>query len=322
VEEGRSIGIQENTLLEGSIAGSMPPQTGRLAVVTGGTGGLGYEIALSLARGGADVVIAGRDDAKGRAAAARIRTLAPKALVRFEKLDLAELASVAAFAGRLAATSQSVDLLINNAGVMALPERRVTADGFEMQLGINYLGHFALTGHLFPLLRRSRFARVVQMSSLAHRLGKIYFDDLQAEHGYGPWKAYCQSKLATLLFARELQWQSAARGWGLLSVAAHPGYAQTDLFVNGRGAKSALARLSGSLGKVVSQSAADGAMPALFAATSANVEPGGFYGPGGFFELAGPPRPAHASKRALDPAVAQKLWKVSQQLTGVKWSVG
>jgi NAD(P)-dependent dehydrogenase (short-subunit alcohol dehydrogenase family) len=300
----------------------MPPQTGRLAVVTGGTGGLGYEIALSLAKGGADVVIAGRDEAKGRAAAAKIRSLAPTALVRFEKLDLSELASVAAFASRLVAAGHPVDVLVNNAGVMALPERRVTVDGFEMQLGTNYLGHFALTGHLLPLLRQSPFARVVQMSSLAHRLGKIHFDDLQAEHRYRPWSAYCQSKLAMLLFARELQWQSVARGWGLVSCAVHPGYAQTDLFANGLGAKNVLTRLSRSLGRVVSQSAANGALPALFAASSANVEPGGFYGPSGIFELAGPPRVAHVSKRALDPAVAQRLWKVSQQLTGVKWTVG
>lgn len=243
-------------------------------------------------------------------------------LVRFEKLDLAELASVAAFAGHLVAAGQPVDVLVNNAGVMALPERRVTADGFEMQLGTNYLGHFALTGLLLPLLRPSLGARVVQVSSLAHRFGTIRFDDLHGERKYRPWAAYCQSKLAMLLFARELQWQSEARGWGLLSCAMHPGYARTDLFANGLGANNVLSRLSRSLGRMLSQPAADGASPALFAAISTGIEPGGFYGPGGFLELAGPPRAARFSRRALDPAVAQRLWKVSQQLTGVKWTAG
>jgi NAD(P)-dependent dehydrogenase (short-subunit alcohol dehydrogenase family) len=242
--------------------------------------------------------------------------------VRFEKLNLADLASVTAFADRLVAAGHPVDVLVNNAGVMALPKRLVTADGFEMQLGTNYLGHFALTARLLPLLRQSPFARVVQMSSLAHRLGKIDFDDLQGENQYGPWSAYCQSKLALLLFARELQWQSVARGWGLLSVAAHPGYAQTDLFANGRGKKSLLSRLSNSLGRVLSQSASDGARSALFAASSNSAEPGGFYGPGGFLELKGATHAARVSARALDPAVAQRLWKVSQQLTGVKWTGG
>jgi NAD(P)-dependent dehydrogenase (short-subunit alcohol dehydrogenase family) len=229
---------------------------------------------------------------------------------------------VTAFADRLVAAGHPVDVLVNNAGVMALPKRLVTADGFEMQLGTNYLGHFALTARLLPLLRQSPFARVVQMSSLAHRLGKIDFDDLQGENQYGPWSAYCQSKLALLLFARELQWQSVARGWGLLSVAAHPGYAQTDLFANGRGKKSLLSRLSNSLGRVLSQSASDGARSALFAASSNSAEPGGFYGPGGFLELKGATHAARVSARALDPAVAQRLWKVSQQLTGVKWTGG
>jgi NAD(P)-dependent dehydrogenase (short-subunit alcohol dehydrogenase family) len=306
--------------LEDWIAGSMPPQTGRLAVVTGGTSGLGFEIALSLAKGGADVVVAGPDEAQGRAAAAKIRAVAPIALVRFEKLDLADLASTSAFADRLVTGGHPVDLLINNAGVMALPERRLTADGFEMQFGTNYLGHFALTGQLLPLLRQSVSARVVQVSSLAHRFGQIHFGDLQGERHYGPWSAYCQSKLALLLFARELQWQSDARGWGLLSCAVHPGYARTDLFDNGPGAKSLLARLNRSVGRLLSQSAADGALPALFAASSASAEPGGFYGPGGLFELTGSPAAAHVSERALDPAVAQRLWKVSQQLTGVKWT--
>jgi NAD(P)-dependent dehydrogenase (short-subunit alcohol dehydrogenase family) len=177
----------------------MPPQTGKQVVVTGATGGLGYEIALGLAQGCADVVVGGRNEAKGREAAAKIRALAPQALVRFEKLDLADLASVSAFARRIAAVGRPLDLLVNNAGVMALPVRRVTADGFEMQLGTNYLGHFALTGLLLPLLRASRHPRVVQVSSLAHRFGQIRFDNLHGELATGrgqptrsqSWRRFC-----------------------------------------------------------------------------------------------------------------------------------
>jgi len=289
-------------------------------VVTGAASGLGYEIALALAKGCADVIVAGRNEVKGLEAVGKIRTLAPDALIRFEKLDLANLESVAAFAGRLGTDGRPVDLLVNNAGVMALPERRITVDGFEMQLGTNYLGHFALTGLMLPWLRKSRSPRVVQVSSLAHRYGRICFDDLQGERRYRPWAAYFQSKLATLLFAGELQRRSDAQGWGLLSSAVHPGFAQTGLFANGLGARNLLSRLSRSLGRVVSQSAADGALPALFAAASEDAQPGGFYGPGGLLEFAGPPVAAHISRRARDQAVARKLWQVSEELTGVHYA--
>jgi NAD(P)-dependent dehydrogenase (short-subunit alcohol dehydrogenase family) len=275
-----SINIQEHMSLQGWQPGNLPPQAGKLAVVTGAASGLGYEIALALAQGCADVIVAGRNEAKGREAVGKLRMLAPKALVRFERLDLANLASVSDFAGRLGTAGRPVDLLVNNAGVMALPKRLVTADGFEMQLGTNYLGHFALTGLLLPLLRLSRGPRVVQVSSLAHRYGQIRFDDLQGERRYRPWAAYFQSKLASLLFACELQRRSDAHRWGLLSSAVHPGFAQTGLYANGLGARSLLSRLSRSLGKMVSQSAADGALPALFALASADAQPGGFYGRG------------------------------------------
>lgn len=279
---------------------------------------MGYEIALALARESIDLIIAELDEGKGRGAAAKIRSLAPKALVRFEKLDLADLASVTAFAGRMVSAGRPLDLLVNNAGVMALPKRSVTADGFEMQFGTNYLGHFALTMQLLPLLRMSKSPRVVQVTSLAYRYGKIRFDDLQAKQNYKPWAAYWQSTLALVVFARELQRQSDARGWGLLSSAAHPGYAQTELMANGRGTKRVLYQLSRTLGKMISQSAADGALPALFAATSDEALPGGFYGPGGLFELTGPPAAANLSKPAQDAAIARNLWQVSEQLTGVK----
>jgi NAD(P)-dependent dehydrogenase (short-subunit alcohol dehydrogenase family) len=305
--------------LHGWSDGTIPPQTGRLAVVTGGTSGQGYETALALAQGCADVIIADSSEAQGRSAAAMIRSLAPKALVRFEKLDLADLASVSAFAVRVAAEGRPLDLLVNHAGVAAPRKRQVTADGFEMQLGVNYLGHFALTGLLLPMLRRSRDPRVVQVSSLAHRFGKIRFADMHAERRYRPWRANSQSKLAMLLFARELQRRSDAHGWGLLSLAAHPGYAQNKPQAHERRSRSVLSRLNRSVGQVMRASAADGAQPALFAALSPAVQPGGFYGPGGLFEFAGAPVSAYASRTARDAALGQQLWQVSEQLTGVQW---
>jgi NAD(P)-dependent dehydrogenase (short-subunit alcohol dehydrogenase family) len=319
IEEGTSIDTKEKSSLAEWGAEEIPPQTGKQVVVTGATGGLGYEIALGLARRCADVVLAGRNEPRGRDAAAKIRTLAPKALVRFEKLDLADLASVAAFARRIGAVGRPLDLLVNNAGVMALPTRRVTEDGFEMQLGTNYLGHFALTGLLLPLLRACRNPRVVQVSSLAHRFGQISFDNLHGEQHYHPWAAYSQSKLATLMFARELQRRSNTRGWRLQSFAVHPGLAQTNLFANGPGARSLLTFLQRSIGRAVSQSAVDGAKPALFAAVSPTAQPGGFYGPDGLFELAGRPAHAHVASRARDVDVARRLWEVSEELTGIRW---
>jgi NAD(P)-dependent dehydrogenase (short-subunit alcohol dehydrogenase family) len=298
----------------------IPAQTGRLVVVTGASGGLGFATALALAQGCADVIVGARNESRGREAAARIRAQAPDALVRFEKLDVADLASVSAFARRLRGIGRPLDLLVNNAGVMALPERQLSVDGFEMQLATNYLGHFALTSSLLPLLRLSRSPRVVQVSSLAHRLGKIRFDDLHGERRYGPWSAYFQSKLATLMFARQLQRQSDARKWGLRSSAAHPGYAQTNLVSNGLGPRSLVARLSRTLGRLVSQSAAQGAQPVVFAAASEIVEPGGFYGPGGMMELSGAPAAAYVSARARDEQTARQLWEVSQELTGAQWT--
>ena len=318
IVEEKAIDTKGKFALEGWITSDVSPHAGRFGIVTGGGSGLGYEIALALARECIDVIIAEFDEGKGRAAAAKIRSMAPKTLVRFEKLDLADLSSVRAFAGRMASAGRALDLLVNNAGLMALPKRSVTADGFEMQFGTNYLGHFALTMQLLPLLRMSKSPRVVQVSSLAYRYGKIRFDNLQAQRSYKPWAAYCQSKLALVLFARELQWRSDARSWGLLSSAVHPGYAQTELIADSRGAKRLLSNLSRTLGKIISQSAADGALPALFAATSEEALPGGFYGPGGPFELTGPPVAAILSEQAQDEAIARHLWQVSEQLTGVK----
>jgi NAD(P)-dependent dehydrogenase (short-subunit alcohol dehydrogenase family) len=212
---------------------------------------------------------------------------------------------------------QSLDLLINNAGVMALPRRQTTADGFEMQFGTNHLGHFALTARLMPLLRRASGPRVVSVSSLAHRTGSIDFDDLQGAHVYSPWKAYGQSKLACLMFALELQRRSDAAGWNLLSNAAHPGFARTNLFASGPGGLVSLA--TGFAAPLFGHSAADGARPILFAATSPEARPGVYYGPGGFSELRGAPAPALIMPRARDAAAAARLWDVSGKLTGTSF---
>jgi NAD(P)-dependent dehydrogenase (short-subunit alcohol dehydrogenase family) len=291
----------------------MPSQQGKLAVVTGANSGLGYETALALAGAGAEVIVAARSADKGHQAVARIRARVPSANVRFDALDLASLASVAAFSRRLVAAEKPLDQLINNAGVMALAKRQITADGFEMQFGTNYLGHYALTAQLLPLLRRAPAPRVVNLSSIAHRTGRIDFDDLQGERRYKPWKAYQQSKLAMLMFALELQRRSDAHRWGLMSNAAHPGFARTQLMANGPG-DNLLATL---VMPLVSHSAAAGALPTLYAATSPDAKPSGYYGPNGIFELKGAVAPSKIMPQALDRAVASRLWDVSAKLTGV-----
>jgi NAD(P)-dependent dehydrogenase (short-subunit alcohol dehydrogenase family) len=297
----------------------IPPLNGRTAVITGATGGLGYETALALAGAGAAVVLTGRSEAKGRLALQAIRDRFPNASIAYEHLDLAKLASVADFAARFAAGHDSLDLLINNAGVMALPTRQTTSDGFEMQFGTNYLGHYALTAHLLALLRRGDRPRVVNLSSLAHRSGAIDFGDLQGTQSYRPWKAYCQSKLAMLMFALELQRRSDAARWGLMSNAAHPGFARTELIANGPGASGLFWQVNRLFQPYVSQSAAEGALPTLFAATSPQAKPSGYYGPNGFYELKGPPSQAKIMPQAKDVAAAARLWDVSAGLTGVSF---
>ncbi len=274
---------------------------------------------MALARAGSDVILAGLNDADAHEALAAIRPTAPGSLVRFEKLDLANLASVSDFADRMAEMDRPVDILINNAGIMALPWRRVTVDGFEMQFGTNYLGHFALTAKLMPLLRRGMDPRVVQVSGITHRMGAIRLEDLQLERGYTPLKAYSQSKLAMLIFALELHRRSDTWAWGLMSMAAHPGYARTRMFANGAGTRSAIYRFHRVFGSWLSHSAADGALPILYAATAQKARPGEFYGPTGALELMGPLGVALVGKKALDLNLAAQLWKASEQMTGVEW---
>ena len=291
----------------------IPSQLGKTAVVTGATGGLGYETALALAKAGAEVILTGRDDKKGQSAIEKISREVIGAKTSYEHLDLASLASIADFSERMQARP-SLDLLINNAGVMALPRRQTTADGFEMQFGTNYLGHFALTARLMPLLRRASGPRIVSLSSLAHRTASVDFDDLQGARVYSPWKAYGQSKLACLMFALELQRRSDAAGWNLISNAAHPGFARTGLFASGPGGLVSLA--TDFAAPFFGQSAADGARPILCAATSLNAKPSTYYGPGGFGELRGTPAIALVMPRARDAAAAARLWDVSGKLTG------
>ncbi len=293
----------------------LPDLAGKTAIVTGANSGIGYYTALELARAGADVVLACRNPEKGEAAVARINAEAP-GRARFGQLDLADFAAVHEFAGRFKEAHGALDILINNAGVMAPPVRRTTAQGFELQFGVNFLGHFLITALLLTPLMSAKAPRVVQVSSVAHRRGHIAFSDLQSERRYRRWKAYEQSKLAMLIFALELQRRSDAGGWGLLSLAAHPGIAATELFANGPGADSPMARLTRLGAPFIRQSAAAGAWPLLLAATAPDAAPGAYYGPEGLLEFRGPPGIAKARPKARDPEVGARLWDVAEMLTG------
>ncbi len=304
-------------------AQDIPDQWGRTAVVTGANSGLGLVTARELARAGATVVMAVRDPARGKAAAERVRREAPKATVEVRGLDLADLASVRAFADEILARDPGLNLLVNNAGVMALP-RPETADGFEMQFGTNHLGHFALTGRLVPALLRTGDPRVVTVSSTAHHLGRVAFDDLQGRGRYFRWFAYGQSKLANLLFAFELQRRALDAGSALRSMAAHPGYAATNLQLAGpRLEGNRLRELLGKLGNIViAQDDEMGALPTLYAATVRDLPGGSFVGPDGLFERSGHPRLVGTNPRARDRETARRLWEVSEELTGVRFELG
>lgn len=291
---------------------------GKRAIVTG-TGGLGFEIARMLCGAGCCVILAGRNRAKGEASLAQIRKVDANADIRFEVLDLADLASVADFAARMIAEGSVLDMLINNAGVMAPSKRLVTTDGFELQMGTNYLGHFALTAQLLPLLTAANSPRVVNVSSIAHRSASIQFDDLQSERSYKVWPSYGQSKLAMLMFGLELQCRSDAAGWGIASSPAHPGVARTELVANGPGEKSFLGRLMKLFNPLITHSPAAGALPIVFAAVSPDAVGGGYYGPGGIGEMTGAAANAKISKAGQDRDVAARLWDVSLELTGVSF---
>lgn len=298
-------------------AHDIPPQQGRTAIVTG-TGGLGLADALELTRAGAHVILAGRDPSKGEQAIAKVRRDVSGASIRFEKIDLANLSSVASFSARLSDQCDRVDLLINNAGVMVPPKRIETIDGFELQFATNYLGHFALAAHLLPLLRKGRDTRVVSLSSVAARGGQIDFANLNAEIGYQPMQAYSQSKLACLMFALEFQRLSDAAGWGVTSIAAHPGVARTDLLHNAPGQRSVMG-VTRSLLWFLFQPVEQGALPTLFAATSPLAKGGEYYGPDRLGETRGYPTSARIPAQALDRPIAARLWKESEGLALVSF---
>ncbi|MBG6223537.1 NAD(P)-dependent dehydrogenase (short-subunit alcohol dehydrogenase family) [Arthrobacter sp. CAN_A2] len=285
--------------------------TGRRAVITGANSGLGLQTAVGLARKGAEVILACRSEQRGRDAEQRVRSLTGSRRVELRILDLASQQSIREFAAGL---SGPVHLLVNNAGVMATP-KATTADGFELQFGTNHLGHFALTGLLLENLREAGSSRVVTLSSLAHKRGRIDFDDLQSERHYRRWAAYGQSKLANLYFMIELDRRARAAGWDLTSVAAHPGLANTNLTA-GMKTPAVLDVFSGFIG-LMSQSDAAGALPTLYAATAPDVRGGDYYGPSGLGETRGAPRLVAPVPRVLDRDIAVRLWNRSAQLTGV-----
>jgi len=304
-------------------AADLPDLSGKIIVITGGNSGIGFQAAREFAHKGAQVVLACRNVEKAQAAAAQIERGHPQAAVQTLQLDLADLKSVRDFARAFHARYRRLDVLCNNAGVMALPYRK-TADGFEMQFGTNHLGHFALTGLLLDLLLGTGGARVVTTSSSAHRMGYMRFDDLQSERDYWEWLAYGQSKLANLLFAFELQRKADRAGVRLISAACHPGYAATNL-------QSAGPRMRGFwpmewamefANLMFAQSAAKGALPMLYAAAAPEVEGGDYIGPDGLGELRGHPIKVSCSSAARDAASAARLWELSEELTGVRYSFG
>ncbi len=293
---------------------------GKVAIITG-TGGLGFEVAGELAALGAEVILAGRNRDKGQAAVVQLGQRSFDARIRFQQLDLADLSSVAALGARLQSEGRAIDILVNNAGIMSPPRRKISADGFEAQFATNHLGHFALTAQLLPLLRQSVSARVVHVTSLAHYHGKLDFGDLQSESKYRPGVAYCRSKLAVALFARAFQRLAAQRLWPIASMAAHPGFSGTNLFAAQGGGSSFMAILAKRvLVPLIGQSAADGALPILFAAVSPKAQGGKLYGPSGFMEMRGPPGERKFSDLALDDEAADRLWRISEELTGMRFA--
>ena len=300
-------------------AADIPDQTGRLAVVTGANSGLGLVTATELARHGADVVLAVRNTTAGDDAARTIAAAVPGAKLRVRPLDLASLASVEAFADAVAEELGQIDLLVNNAGLVLLGPRRTTSDGFELHLGTNMLGHFALTGRLLPLLARGDAPRVVSLSSITHKTAHLAFDDLMSERDYRAAPAYGASKLATTVFGLELDRRLRAAGSPVLSTLAHPGISGTNLTPRAWADRGRAGRWIARLGLLATQPVEQGALPQLRAATAPGVRGGQFFGPAGFREIRGRVAEVRASAEATDPAVGRRLWATAQELTGVSF---
>lgn len=287
----------------------MPDLSGKTILVTGANSGIGLEAVKLFAGKGAEVIMACRNVEKAEVAAAEVRAVVPEARLVIMALDLADLASVKAFADAVKQRFSTLDVLLNNAGLMAPPLQR-TKDGFEIQFGTNHLGHFALTGQLLELLEAADAPRIVQISSLAHRGGKLMWGNLNAEKSYSRWAFYCQSKLANLIFARDLNRRLEKAGSKVHAYAAHPGYSATHL--------QDTVPAGGLFNTIMAQPAEMGCLPGVMAATSPDVEPGGYYGPDGrIMELRGYPAPAFARKITDNKTVAQRLWQESERLTGV-----
>jgi NAD(P)-dependent dehydrogenase (short-subunit alcohol dehydrogenase family) len=307
--------------MAGWTSDDIPDQSGKTVLVTGGNSGLGYQTVLPLARKGARVLLAARDRGRGTAALERLGAEAPGSQAELAQIDLADLTSVERFAAGFLAGGEGLDLLINNAGVMAIPQRETTARGYERQFGTNHLGHFALTGRLLPALVQRPGSRVVTVSSNRHKSAHgIDFDDLQAEHSYRPWGAYDQSKLANAMFVLELGRRVRAAGLDIVSAGAHPGFAHTNLQITGprSGGTSLVAHGMGLATRLFAQPARDGALPTLYAATAANVHGGDYFGPDGRGEMRGHhPKLVQFSGAAHDQAAAARLWSLSEELTGV-----
>lgn len=305
----------------------MPDLTGKRALVTGGASGIGYETARALAEKGAEVLLVDRNEQTSLAAIERIRQRRADARIAFRQLDLSSLAAIAAFADALLAEGRPLDVLVNNAGIQPINERRTSADGFELAFGIGHLGHFALGARLLPLIRQAPAARVVTVSSMVHAKGYFDWDDLQMANGYSAQRAYNQTKLANLLFARELQRRLDAAGVPIRSIAVHPGVARTAIGANRRqlgsyGLRDHFVSLVLSIVMpLLGQPAEAGALPTLFAASSPLAEPGGFYGPDGFGEMKGAPAPARIKPAGQSAQDTQKLWRVSETLTGTSFEL-
>lgn len=300
-------------------AAHMPSQAGKTVLVTGANSGIGYQAALELARHGAHVLLGCRSEGKGQAALERLKREVPGASVEIALVDMASLSSIRTFASQYVSRGGTLDILVNNAGVMAVPARELTSDGFERQFGTNHLGHFALTGLLMPALSKSVAPRVVTVASLAHRDGKIELDNLQSERSYKPWDAYNNSKLANILFAKELDRRMREAGSPLLSVAVHPGVSKTGITETGPGSntKDLKVRMVKLLGPLLMQNDAMGALPTEYAATSPDVHGGEYIGPDGMGEIKGYPKVVQPRPQALDEASGKQLWSASERLTGV-----